>query len=242
MDAARLEEYLRSGLSLEQVAALTGRHASTVGYWVKRHGLSAVHRDRHAAKGGIDRTTLSALVDEGLSTREIAERVGLSQSTVRHWLRAHDLRTHRARKQDAHGVRGLHVDRKELECPRHGRTEFWLESRGIYRCLSCRSEAVSRRRRKLKEILVRKRAGAATSAVTTAGSARSSSTTATVSRRSSASRIAASRDRWRPFGPRPRSAFCCAQTAIPRWRQVWSKWPDGATVSAVAQWAQHDPG
>ena len=84
MEAARLEEHLRKGLSLEEIAALTGRHASTVGYWVKRHRLSAVHSDRHAAKGGIDRETLSALVAEGLSTREIAERVALSQSTVRH--------------------------------------------------------------------------------------------------------------------------------------------------------------
>ena len=109
MEAAELEEYLRRGLSLEQIAALTGRHSSTVGYWIKRHGLSAVHRDRHAAKGGIDRETLFALVDEGLSTREIAERVALSQSTVRHWLRAHGLRTHRARKQDAlaRGTRDL---------------------------------------------------------------------------------------------------------------------------------------
>jgi DNA-directed RNA polymerase subunit RPC12/RpoP len=41
-----------------------------------------------------------------------------------------------------------------MDCPRHGRTEFWLEARGIYRCLRCRSEAVARRRRKLKEILV----------------------------------------------------------------------------------------
>ena len=159
MEAAELEEYLRRGLSLEQIAALTGRHASTVGYWIKRHGLSAVHRDRHAAKGGIDRETLAALVDEGLSTREIAERVALSQSTVRHWLRAHGLRTHRASKQGAQGVRGLHVDRKQLDCPRHGRTEFWLEARGIYRCLRCRSEAVSRRRRKLKEILVQEAGG-----------------------------------------------------------------------------------
>ena len=159
MEAEVLEGYLRSGLSLEQIAALTGRHASTVGYWVKRHGLSAVHRDRHAAKGGIERETLSGLVDEGLSTREIADRVGLSQSTVRHWLRAYGLRTHRARKPDAHGVRGLHSDRKKLECPRHGWTEFWLERRGIYRCLRCRSEAVSRRRRKLKEILVQEAGG-----------------------------------------------------------------------------------
>lgn len=75
MDAFVLEAYLRRGLSLERIAALSGRHPSTVSYWVKRHGLAAVHRDRHAPKGGIDRDTLAALVAEGLSTREISERL-----------------------------------------------------------------------------------------------------------------------------------------------------------------------
>jgi excisionase family DNA binding protein len=159
MDASVLEAYLRQGLSLDRIGQLTGRHPSTVGYWVKRRGLSAVHRDRHAPKGGIDRDTLEALVAEGLSTREISERLGLSQSTVRHWLRKHNLRTHRARRENSRGVRGLHPDRKMMECARHGLTEFWLEPRGTYRCCRCRSEAVSRRRRRLKEILVREAGG-----------------------------------------------------------------------------------
>jgi excisionase family DNA binding protein len=153
MDGELLESCLRQGLSLEAIGRLTGRDPSTIGYWVKRHGLAAVHRDRHAPKGGIDRQTLAALVDEGLSTREIAERVGLSQSTVRHWLRKHGLRTHRARR-NSHGIRGVHQDRLQLECARHGTTDFWLEARGMYRCVRCRSEAVARRRRRLKEILV----------------------------------------------------------------------------------------
>jgi DNA-directed RNA polymerase subunit RPC12/RpoP len=46
-----------------------------------------------------------------------------------------------------------------MTCARHGQTAFWLEARGIYRCLRCRSEAVARRRRKLKEILVREAGG-----------------------------------------------------------------------------------
>jgi DNA-binding transcriptional ArsR family regulator len=154
MDAGVLEAYLREGLSLERIGELTGRHPSTVGYWVKQHGLSAVHRDRHAAKGGIDRETLAALVDAGLTTREVAERLGFSQSTVRHWLRRHGLRTHRARRPHSNGTRGKDPDRKTMICARHGETLFWLEARGIYRCLRCRSEAVARRRRKLKAILV----------------------------------------------------------------------------------------
>ena len=58
MDAGVLEQYLRAGLSLEKIGELTERHPSTVGYWVKQHGLAAVHRDRHAPKGGVDEKTL----------------------------------------------------------------------------------------------------------------------------------------------------------------------------------------
>jgi DNA-directed RNA polymerase subunit RPC12/RpoP len=46
-----------------------------------------------------------------------------------------------------------------MTCPRHGPTEFRLERRGSYRCLRCRSEAVSKRRRRLKEILVEEAGG-----------------------------------------------------------------------------------
>jgi excisionase family DNA binding protein len=159
MDAGVLEKYLRDGLSLEKIGELTGRHPTTVGYWVKQHGLAAVHRDQHAPKGGIDKDTLTALTDAGLSTREIAERLGLSQSTVRHWLRRHGLRTYRARGRKAHGVPGVDEPRKSCRCARHGITEFWLDARGIYRCLRCRSEAVSRRRRRLKQILVSEAGG-----------------------------------------------------------------------------------
>jgi transposase/DNA-directed RNA polymerase subunit RPC12/RpoP len=154
MEAEVLEAYLRRGLSLDAISKLTGRHSTTVGYWVKRHGLSAVHSDRHAPKGGVDGATLTGLVEEGLSTRQMAERLALSQSTVRHWLRRYGLRTRRARREGAHGVRGVDPDRKVMHCPQHGETEFWLEGRGIYRCLRCRSEAVARRRRRLMEITV----------------------------------------------------------------------------------------
>jgi hypothetical protein len=44
-------------------------------------------------------------------------------------------------------------------CVHHGETEFWLTGRGTYRCKRCRSEAVSRRRRRVKEILVEEAGG-----------------------------------------------------------------------------------
>ena len=52
-------------------------------------------------------------------------------------------------------------DREALmACARHGDTEFVVDGRGYYRCRKCRREAVSRRRRKVKAILVREAGGA----------------------------------------------------------------------------------
>jgi transposase-like protein len=154
MERDLLEGYLAYGLSLEQIGELTGRDGSTVGYWVQKHGLEAVNRTRHAARGGIPRDVLERLVQEGLSMRKIANRVGMSQSTVRHWLRQYALRTRHQTGTRPSGDRSTDPARRTLECPRHGTTEFWLEKRGHYRCLRCRSEAVSKRRRRLKAILV----------------------------------------------------------------------------------------
>jgi hypothetical protein len=46
-----------------------------------------------------------------------------------------------------------------MECRHHGLTDFYLEGRGYYRCKRCRSEAVGRRRRKVKAILVAEAGG-----------------------------------------------------------------------------------
>ena len=155
-----LERYLDQGLSLEEIGTLVGRDPSTIGYWLRKHGLEAVNRERHAARGGLPEDLLKALVGEGLSTRQIAERVGRSQGTVRHWLRAYGLKTHRQRGgKRVRGDRARDPGRRVLTCPRHGDTEFWLERRGSYRCIRCRSEAVSRRRRRLKAILVAEAGG-----------------------------------------------------------------------------------
>jgi Homeodomain-like domain len=160
MDRKTLEGYLRQELSLAEIATLVGRDPSTVGYWIRKHGLSAVHAQRHAPKGPIPVDTLTALVEEGLSIREVAARLGRSQGTVKHWLRRYGLKTrHQAPGARIKGTRGEDPGRTTMTCIHHGDTEFWLESRGIYRCLKCRSEAVSRRRRCLKEILVAEAGG-----------------------------------------------------------------------------------
>jgi 5-methylcytosine-specific restriction endonuclease McrA len=46
-----------------------------------------------------------------------------------------------------------------LLCAYHGESEFILEGRGYYRCKRCRSDGVTRHRRKLKSILVQEAGG-----------------------------------------------------------------------------------
>jgi transposase len=153
-----LERWLQEGLSLEAIGRRTGRHPSTVGYWARKYGLTPVHRARHAARGGIPRTTLEVLVGRGFTTRQIAAELGCSQATVRHWLQEYGLQTAAAaRRRDkgsaAPGGRFL------AECRRHGITEFVVRRDGSSRCCRCRSEAVADRRRRIKSILVEEAGG-----------------------------------------------------------------------------------
>jgi transposase len=94
MDRVSLEQLLAQGLSLAEIGRRFDLHESTVGYWVKKHGLRAVNRDKYAAKGGIAREELGRLVEQGASIGQIAEAVGRSKATVRHWLSRYGLRTH----------------------------------------------------------------------------------------------------------------------------------------------------
>jgi transposase len=160
MDRAELQGYLERGMSLEAIGRKTGMHASTVGYWARKHGFESVYRARHAARGGIARKELESLIAEGLSTRDIAARLSRSQTTVRHWLRRYGLDTRtNARRAKAAEARRVGHGTIVQRCVRHGLTEFVLEARGSYRCLRCRSEWVSERRRKVKTLLVKEAGG-----------------------------------------------------------------------------------
>jgi IS30 family transposase len=72
MDRSSLEVLLAQGLSLEEIARRYGKHPSTVGHWVKKHGLEAAHRVKHAPRDGLTREQLEPLVDQGASIRGIA--------------------------------------------------------------------------------------------------------------------------------------------------------------------------
>lgn len=160
MDRDSLARFLELGLSLEQIAHRVGRDPSTVGYWVKKHGLQAVHRDRHASRGGLTRDQLEALDNTGETIESMARKLGRSEATVRYWLKRHGLQTRRSsRRAAANGAKTAGLATPPMHCGRHGLTEFWLEGRGYYRCRKCRKEAVVRRRRKVKEMLIAEAGG-----------------------------------------------------------------------------------
>jgi DNA-binding CsgD family transcriptional regulator len=46
-----LEHLLGQGLSLAEIGRRFDLRESTVGYWVKKHGLQAARREKHAGRG-----------------------------------------------------------------------------------------------------------------------------------------------------------------------------------------------
>jgi len=161
MDAEWLASQLSSGRSIESIAREVGRSPSTVAYWVTKHGLTSAHAPRHAARGGIARETLEPLVAAGMPIRAIAEQLGVSYTTVRHWLKRHELTTPRARRlADTADARATGAGTCQGLCPQHGRVTLVRRGPGAFRCPRCRSEAVDRRRREMKRILVAEAGGA----------------------------------------------------------------------------------
>jgi transposase-like protein len=156
MEAQWLATRLEAGSSIEAIAREVGLAPSTVAYWVNKHGLTSPHAERHRARGGLKREQLEPLVHDGRSIREIAAELSVSPSTVRHWLRKHDLQT-----RPRHYSRRDEPKRQALmrECPLHGWTTYVRVGRARYRCSRCNVESVSTRRRRVKEILVREAGG-----------------------------------------------------------------------------------
>lgn len=160
MDRPWLAQQLAAGRSIEAIAREVDRDPSTVSYWVTKYGLVSVHAEKHAARGGIAREQLEALVTAGLSIRAIGEQLGVSYATVRHWLKRHGLetaRTRRRRQTPRPGADGPPT--LEGTCDVHGVTTFGRRVDGYYRCLACRVDAVVKRRRDVKRILVEEAGG-----------------------------------------------------------------------------------
>jgi transposase-like protein len=161
MDADWLASRLAQGASIEAIAREAGRSASTVGYWVNKHGLSSSYAAKHAARGGIELEELEALVALGTPIRAMAEQLGVSYTTVRHWLKRYGLTTPRARRlAETAEARVSGAGTVEGHCPQHGRVVFVRRGADGFRCRRCRIEAVDLRRRKIKRILVAEAGGA----------------------------------------------------------------------------------
>jgi hypothetical protein len=156
MDKRFLEDCLAKGMSLPQIGRLVGKDHTTVGYWVKKHGLRANGARKYAPRGGIDREALRMLVEDGFTLAEMAKELDRDISTIRYWMERHGFKAigQGRRRKVVSGAKFANY-----ECRRHGHTEFVLESSGYYRCKRCRADAVARRRRKVKEILVAEAGG-----------------------------------------------------------------------------------
>jgi 5-methylcytosine-specific restriction endonuclease McrA len=156
MDREWLQEQLAAGHSLAAIAGKAGKGASTVAYWINRHGLVAAGAARHTPKGPIDEALLRGFVEQARSVRQIADEVGRSPSVVRYWLRRYGLTT-RNRSLSVGTLPGTDSPR---ECELHRGVELRLHGGRRYRCPQCISEAVIARRRRVKAVLVREAGGA----------------------------------------------------------------------------------
>ncbi|MDQ3768871.1 MAG: helix-turn-helix domain-containing protein [Actinomycetota bacterium] len=157
METRWLEQRLKEGASFEAIGRELAMDPSTVAYWARKHGLASSFAERHAARGGLERAKLEALVADGLTVREIAVAVDRSAATVRHWLKRYGLRTDRLRRSAMNGDPG--ADEQIRICRHHGETAHRLRADGAYRCRRCNSVAVAEWRRRVKVRLVAEAGG-----------------------------------------------------------------------------------
>jgi transposase len=160
MERDLLKGWIEQGKSLHEIAALTDRDPSTVGYWCKKHGLTPNGKTKHAPRGALTREQLEPLVEAGLTFREMAAAVDRSVATVRYWVKRYELeQPRRFRRQEVEKAtqNGRTLRRR---CRRHGETDYAIVGSEMRpRCKKCRSEAVARRRQRIKEDLAREKGG-----------------------------------------------------------------------------------
>lgn len=150
-------------MSLESIGDEVGRHPSTVSYWLKKHGLTAVGARRFAPRDRIDRRQLEEAVENGLTLSEMATAADREISTVRYWLGRYGLKaTGGLRRREAREAKERGARFMDRDCPRHGRTRFVLENRGSFRCMKCRQNRVATWRRRAKQKLVDEAGGCCT--------------------------------------------------------------------------------
>ncbi|HEY7620540.1 MAG TPA: hypothetical protein VH834_12250 [Solirubrobacteraceae bacterium] len=161
MDKDWLATQLAAGRSFESIAREVDRHPSTVAYWARKHGLTSTHAPRHAARGGIDRELLAEIVACRLSIRDMAEVLGRSPASVRHWLAKYELQTARTVRLSISRTPPPPDAGPDMRmCPDHGPTSFVLDRDGYQRCRKCRAASVARRRTRMRDQLITEAGGA----------------------------------------------------------------------------------
>lgn len=162
MDKAFLKRCLAQDMSLPEIGRLTNRPPGTVGYWVAKHELVANGADQFSRKGPIAREELEARLERGDTLDEIASAMNVTVARVRYAISKYQLTGSKRRRIDAiHRAREAGESAVMLDCPEHGRTAFWVGASTV-RCKRCNTNAVSRRRRRMKKILVAEAGGACT--------------------------------------------------------------------------------
>jgi hypothetical protein len=113
--------------------------------------------------GGIERQRLELLLAEGLSLRAMAAQLQVSYTTVRYWMGRYGLATPRARRlAETAAARASGEQLCPATCEIHGEVVLIRRGQHGFRCPACRSEAVSARRRRIKQQLVAEHGGACT--------------------------------------------------------------------------------
>lgn len=161
MDKAFLEGCLANGMSLPEIGRLAGRPPGTVGYWVTKYELVANGREKFSPSvEPIDRELLGSLVADGLTLREIAEKLGEGISRVARAIEKNGLGPtgHGRRATAIRNARMVGAKEIELDCPKHGRTAYWIGATTI-RCRKCNAAGVASRRRRVKQILIEEAGG-----------------------------------------------------------------------------------
>jgi transposase len=167
MDRDRLKAYLDQGMSLPQIGEVEGRHPSTVGYWVEKHGLVANGKAKYAPRGGLTRQQLEPLVESGATLQEMADALSCGINTIRYWIAKYELKLRNRRRGRRPSVprelveAALANDLRTVdgECRVHGPSVFVIENSRRVRCRKCRQQAVVDWRRRTKRKLVEEAGG-----------------------------------------------------------------------------------
>ncbi len=109
----------------------------------------------------LDEAWIRQRVAAGASVGELARDLGIDATAARQRLEGLGLQTARQRVlAEGRAARATGARTLTRACPAHGDVVHRIDARGSYRCPLCNADRVIRRRRSVKEILVKEAGGA----------------------------------------------------------------------------------